>query len=154
MAWFSYFLLSVPEAFFMILIAFALVNIAIKENIKSMIIFSFLYGGVAFLLSTYMQTSLKPLITFIIFGLLVAGVFHIKLINGFIISLIAFFFLHTYEIIFILLYVQIFPITIEQIVSSPWLRILAGYFAVQIPILITTLVLLKFNLKIKLPLLR
>ncbi|OIJ12245.1 hypothetical protein BKP37_14290 [Anaerobacillus alkalilacustris] len=154
MAWYSYFLLSVPEAFFLLTLVFALLGVSIKDKLKSMIAFSFLYGAVAFALTIFVQHSSKPLLTFIAFALFAASIFRFKVINGFIISLIAFVLINIFEIAFILLYLQIFSITIEQILSSTWLRILISYAAVQIPMLLTTLLLLKFNLKIKLPLLR
>ncbi|MCT8139392.1 hypothetical protein H1D32_17785 [Anaerobacillus sp. CMMVII] len=152
MAWFSYFLLSVPEAFLLLTVPFALLGISIKKNLKSMIIFAFVYGGAAFSLSIFLQTSLKPFITITIFSLLVAFFFRFKILHGFIIGLISFVILSIFEMTIILLYIDVFSITYEQIFESPWLRIILGIFAVQLPLLLTTLILLKF--KVRLPLLR
>ncbi|OIJ20808.1 hypothetical protein BKP45_08415 [Anaerobacillus alkalidiazotrophicus] len=154
MAWYNLFLLSIPEAFILLTLVFMLLGISIKDKLKSILIFSFLYGGVAFTLTLFINITLKPFLTFIAFALFVAVIFRFKLINGFIISLIAFVLINIFEIAFILLYLQIFSITIEQILASPLLRTLISYAAVQIPMLLTTLLLLKFNLKIKMPLLR
>lgn len=152
MEWFSFFLLSFPEAFLMVAVSFALLGISIKENLKSMIIFSLLYGGVAFTLSIYMTNSIKPLINLTVFALLVAFLFRLKVLHGFIIGIIAFILLVFFEIILLLPLTQIIPF--EQIAASPMLRILAGVMTIHIPLLITLLIVKKFNLTIKIPLLR
>ncbi|MCT2534711.1 hypothetical protein NC661_04780 [Aquibacillus koreensis] len=153
MAWFSYFLLSVPEAFLLLAVSFALFGISISKEIKSMVIFSFLYGGITFSLSIIMQSSLKPLLTFIIFSLLVAYFFRFKLISGIIIGLISFIFLFTFEILMVPLFMQLFSLSVEQIISTPWLRIAAGLFTLHLPMLLLLLFFKLSNLKIKLPLL-
>lgn len=151
MAWFSYFLLSVPEVIFMVTVAFALLGIAIKEKLKSILIFAFIYGAFAFSLSMFFEVAFKPFITFTIFSLLLALIFRFKLHHAFLIGLISFVFLSIYEITFVLLYIELFSISYEQILTTPWLRIALGILAVHVPLLITTLILLKFNLKFKIP---
>jgi len=152
MEWFSFFLLSFPEAFLMVAVSCALLGISIKENLKSMMIFSLLYGGVAFTLSTYMTNSIKPLINLTVFALLVAFLFRLKVLHGFIIGIIAFILLVFFEIILLLPLTQIIPF--EQIAASPILRILAGVMTIHIPLLITLLIVKKFKLTIKIPLLK
>ncbi|MDG5789859.1 hypothetical protein QA612_20595 [Evansella sp. AB-P1] len=48
MAWYSYFLLSFPEAFLMITLSFLLVGITVKDKLKPHLLFSMLYGLIAF----------------------------------------------------------------------------------------------------------
>ncbi len=154
MAWFSYFLLSVPEAFLLLAVTFVLFGISIKEKLKSIILFAFLWGGVTFTLSVIVinYNSLKPLITITFFALLVKFLFRFKLVHGFILSVIGFIMLILFEIIFLLPLIQVIPF--EQIAASPWLRILAGVLTIHLPLLLTWFILQKFNLKIKMPLLR
>ncbi|MDT8860752.1 hypothetical protein N0O92_10945 [Alkalihalobacillus sp. MEB130] len=152
MEWFSFFLLSFPEAFLMLAVSFALLGVSIKGNIKSMIIFSLVYGGVAFTLSIFMMNSIKPLINLTVFALLVVIIFKFKILNGFIIGIIGFLLLVFFEIILLLPLTQIIPF--EQIAASPWLRILAGIMTIHLPLLVTLLVIQKFKLVIKVPLLK
>ncbi|WP_280770051.1 hypothetical protein [Salipaludibacillus daqingensis] len=152
MEWFSFFLLSFPEAFLMLAVSFALLGISIKENLKPMIIFSLLYGGVAFTLSFYMMDSIKPLINLTVFALLIVIIFHFKILHGFIIGIIGFILLVFFEIILLLPLTQIIPF--EQIAASPWLRILAGIMTIHIPLLVTLIVIQRFKLVIKIPLLK
>ncbi|MBB5174196.1 hypothetical protein [Texcoconibacillus texcoconensis] len=152
MEWFSFFLLSFPEVLLMLAVSFALLGISIKENLKSMIIFSLLYGGVSFTLNIYMMNSVKPLINLTVFALLVVIIFQFKMLHGFIISIIGFIFLVFFEIILLLPLTQIIPF--EQIAASPWLRILAGIMTIHIPLLVTLLVIQRFKLVIKIPLLK
>jgi hypothetical protein len=152
MAWFSYFLLSVPEAFFILAVSFALFGISIKQHLKSMIIFALLYGGAAFTLSIFMNNSFKPILNTIVFALLVAALFRIKFHYGFIISIIGIIFLVLFEIILLLPLTQIIPI--EEIVTNPWIRILAGVLTIHIPMLITILIIQRFKLTIKTPIIK
>ncbi|MDG5788507.1 hypothetical protein QA612_13545 [Evansella sp. AB-P1] len=152
MEWFSFFLLSFPEAFLMLAVSFAILGISIKENLKSMIIFSLLYGGVAFILSIYMMNSVKPIINLTVFVLLLVIIFHFKILHGFIIGIIGFILLIFFEIILLLPFTQLVPF--EQIAASPWLRIFAGITTIHIPLLVTLLVIQRFKLVIKIPLLK
>ncbi|WP_096200341.1 hypothetical protein [Bacillus sp. FJAT-45350] len=152
MEWFSFFLLSFPEAFFMLAVSFALFGISIKKNLKSLLIFSVLYGGVAFTLSIYMMNSVKPLINLTVFALLVVIIFRFKILHGFIIGIIGFILLVFFEIILLLPLTQIIPF--EQIAAGTWSRILAGIITIHIPLLVTLLVIQRFKLVIKIPLLK
>ncbi|MFA9556680.1 hypothetical protein ACERII_05185 [Evansella sp. AB-rgal1] len=152
MEWFSFFLLSFPEAFLMLAVSFALFGISIKENVKSMVIFSLLYGGVAFTLSIFMMNSVKPIINLTVFVLLVVMIFRFKILHGFIIGIIGFILLVFFEIMLLLPLKQIIPF--EQIAANPWLRVLAGIMTIHIPLLVTLLVLQRFKLVIKIPLLK
>ena len=152
MAWFSYFLLSVPEAFLLLAVTFTLLSISIKENLKKMILFAFLWGGVAFTFSILMNSSIKPVINFTFFAIILIVLFRFKILTGIIISLISYILLVALEIIILIPLTQVIPF--EQIAASPWLRILAGVFVIHIPLLLIWFILQKFNLKIKIPLLR
>ncbi|MFN7249368.1 MAG: hypothetical protein ACK4M9_01010 [Anaerobacillus sp.] len=152
MTWFSYFLLSVPEAFLLLAVSFALFNISVKKNLKSMIIFAIIYGGVSFSLNIFMDTSIKPLISLTVFTLLVIVLFRLKVLYGFIIGIISFILLVLFELLLLLPLSQVIPL--EQIVASPWLRILAGVLTIHLPLLIIILVIKKFKLSIKVPLVK
>ena len=85
MEWYSYFLLNVPESFGMIMLTLVLLGIFNKRDKKSIIMFSFINGGVSFTLNIFMANSLKPLLLFIVFSLLVSLLFRQNIINAFII---------------------------------------------------------------------
>ncbi|MCD8501334.1 MAG: hypothetical protein LRY71_06150 [Bacillaceae bacterium] len=140
MAWYSYFFLNLPEAFFMLATAFAVLGIAWKSNKNSMFLFSILYGGIAFSVSIFIQNSFKPLLTLISFFLLVIILFRFSIIKSFIICIIAFLSVSIFEIILFLPIIQLSSFTFEQIQESPLLRILAGIFTIQAPLLLTILV--------------
>ena len=151
MAWYSYFLLSFPEAFFMIVAVLTLFSISIKKNFKSILLFALIYGGITFSLSMFMQNSLKPLVGITAFALLAIFIFHLKVSQGFILSIVAVIFLVIFEIVFLITFTQIFSVSFDQIASSPWLRIGAGVFSLQMPFLILILIINKFNLRLRLP---
>ncbi len=152
MEWFSFFLLSFPEAFLMLAVSFALLGVSIKKNLKSMIIFSLLYGGVTFTLSMFMMNSVKPIINLTLFALLVVVIFKFKILHGFIFAIIGFILLVFFEIILLLPLTQVIPF--EQITANPWLRIFAGIMTIHLPLLVTLLVIQRFKLIIKIPLLK
>lgn len=152
MAWFSYFLLSVPEAFLLLAVSFALFGISIKEHLKNMIIFALLLGGITFILSIFMDNSLKAVLNILAFTLLVVVLFRLKILHGFILSVIGFILLLLFEIVLLIPLTNVIPF--EQIIASPWLRILFGLLTIHIPLLLTLFIIQKFKLTIKIPLLK
>lgn len=152
MAWFSYFLLSVPEAFLLLAVSFALFGISIKEHLKNMIIFALLLGGITFILSIFMDNSLKAVLNILAFTLLAVVLFRLKILHGFILSVIGFILLLLFEIVLLIPLTNVIPF--EQIIASPWLRILFGLLTIHIPLLLTLFIIQKFKLTIKIPLLK
>ncbi len=69
-----------------------------------------------------------------------------------VIVIIGFILLLFFEIILLIPLTHIVPI--EQIVASPCLRILAGLMTIHIPLVVTLLVIQRFKLVIKIPLLK
>lgn len=151
MAWYSYFLMNVPESFILLALPFVLFGISIKENLKSMLLFAVVQGASIFIISVVMHNPFKPFITFLSFYLLVFLFFRFHLLKTLVITLTTFVFLTVFEIIISLIVYQIIDITFEIVFANPLYRILASFVLVQIPMLLTILVILKFNLKIKLP---
>ena len=151
MAWYSYFLMNVPESLIMLALPFVLFGISIRSNLKSMLIFAFLQGSVAFILSTFLQTSLKPFLTLFLFFFLVFFIFRFQLLKSLVITLTSFIFLVIFEIITTLSVVQFLNLSYEELFNNSWMRIMASLIMVQIPMILTIILLLKFNLKIKLP---
>ncbi|OLN21546.1 hypothetical protein BTO30_14235 [Domibacillus antri] len=152
MAWYSYFLLNVPEAITLIGFVFALFGISMKDHIKSILIFSLLYGAAAFTLSIWMNNSLKPVLMLILFSVLAAILFRMTFTHGFILALISFVCLTVLELVFTLLYLQIFSLQYNEILNSPWTRIAIGYGAVILPMSMISYVLYKRRVKINIPL--
>lgn len=151
MAWYSYFLMNVPESLIMLALPFVLFGISIRSNLKSMLIFAVLQGSVAFILSTFLQTSLKPFLTLFFFFFLVFIIFRFQLLKSVVITLTSFIFLVIFEIITTLSVVELLNLSYEELFSNSWMRIMASLIMVQIPMILTIMLLLKFNLKIKLP---
>ncbi|MFN7249365.1 MAG: hypothetical protein ACK4M9_00995 [Anaerobacillus sp.] len=151
MTWFSYFLMNAPESFILLALPFALFGISIRENLKPLIVFALTQGLVAFMLSVYMHTSFKPFLTFLSFCLLVFYIFRFSFLKALVITLSTFVLLVIFEIITTLSIVQFLNISYDDIFSNPWLRILISLIMVQLPMLLTIFVLLKFKVKIKLP---
>ncbi|OMP66442.1 hypothetical protein [Domibacillus epiphyticus] len=153
MAWYSYFLLNVPETLAMIGLTFILFGISIKENVKSIVTFSILYGAAAFSLNIGMSNSLKPFILLIIYSLLISIIFRYSFVNGLILSLVSFILLSFCEITFSVLYIHLFSLNYDDVLSHPWKRILASYCTAIIPMAVLGVVLNKLPIKIKFPLL-
>lgn len=151
MAWYSYFLMNVPETFILLALPFVLFGISIRENLKLMIAFSLTQGLVVFMLSVFMHTSFKPFLTFLSFCLLVFYIFRFNFLKALVITLSTFVFIVVFEVITTLSIVQFLNISYDDIFSNPWLRIIISLIMVQLPMLLTIFVLLKFKLKIKLP---
>ncbi|MDQ0252991.1 signal transduction histidine kinase [Evansella vedderi] len=153
MSWYSYFLLSVPEAFILPLFLFVLFGISIRDKLKPLILFAFIHGGFAFLLSMYFENSYKPFLTFGIFFLLLVILFRFKVLKSLFLTLTAFIALGLFEVLLTLFLINVFPIDLNyaEILSNPWKRILFSYITLQIPLLILTFILLKLRIKIKLP---
>ncbi|ADU31979.1 hypothetical protein [Evansella cellulosilytica] len=151
MSWYSYFLLNVPETLLMLVITLLLLGFSIKEHAKPILLVAFLQGAVAFALSIYMQNPLKPFVTIITFTVLVAFLFKRTMLQGFTIALIAFFILSFYEITFSLINMYVFDADYTAIQADPWKRVTTGFITIQLPMLVTVLLLLKFKLKINIP---
>lgn len=153
MTWYSYFLLSVPEVFAMTVLTFSLIGIPIKRNIRNIILFSIIDGGISFTATIFMTNSLKPFITFLAYSLLIAIIFKMKLINGFIIGVITFICLILFELLFVVAYMNIFSLSYETLLASSWHRIFASTTTTVIPMLLLAFILKKTNFSIKMPLL-
>lgn len=153
MAWYSYFLLNVPEDLSMLVLTFVLLGIPIKKNRKSIIWFSFIQGGLTFILNMYMANSFKPLLLFITFSLLVAILFKIKLINSIIITLFAFVSLLLFELTIVTFSLMIFSLNFDMLLENPSKRILISLCSVTLPMLISAFILNKLQIKVKMPLL-
>lgn len=152
MAWYSYFLLNVPEAFSQLLLTFVLLGIPIKENRKSIIWFSFIHGVAAFTLNSYMTNSLKPLLLMVIFSILIAIIFKMKIINSFIIGLFAVVIVVLFELIFVI-GSNLLSINIEMLLENPWNRIVVGFCVITLPMLIMAWIIKKLKISIKIPVL-
>lgn len=153
MAWYSYFLLNIPEALSMIVLTFVLLGVSIKNNRKSIIWFSFIYGGVAFIFNLYMTNALKPLIMFVIFSILVVLLFKMKIVNGFIIALFAFVLVILFELTFLTFYIKMVSLNYEVILENPWQRISASICTITLPMLTIAWILKKLKIQVKMPLL-
>ena len=151
MTWYSYFLLNIPEAFSMLVLTFVLLGIPIKEKRKPIILFSFIFGGVAFILNLYMANSLKSLLLCITFFILVVVIFKMKIINSFVVVLCAYVLLVLNELIIIIFIVAIFSMDYAVILENPWKRILISLFGVTLPMLLLASVLKKLKMKVKVP---
>ncbi|WP_062051886.1 hypothetical protein [Bacillus sp. JCM 19034] len=71
MTWYSYFLMTLPETFVLILVALVLFGLPVKEKIRTILLFAAVQGAFAFSFSIFMQNSLKPFFTFFTFFALV-----------------------------------------------------------------------------------
>lgn len=154
MAWYSYFLLCVPEALAVTLLSFTLLGISLKENKKSIIYFALTYGLVAFILNIYLVNSLKPILTLFFFSILISFLFKRKLVDGFIIGLTSFVCLILFELTFSLLYTALFDLNYDYLLSHAWQRILVSASTTSIPMLLVALIVYKKNYSIKISLLK
>ena len=153
MEWYSYFLLNVPESFGMIMLTLVLLGIFNKRDKKSVIKFSFINGGVSFTLNIFMANSLKPLLLFIVFSLLVSLLFRQNIINAFIIGLLAFVELTIFELTLLPIYIKIFSISYSVLLEDTWQRIFATWFTLIMPMLTVAWILKKLRIQFKIPLL-
>lgn len=151
MTWYSLFLLSIPEALVLILFPIVLFGLSIRDKIKSLLLFALIHGSFAFTVSVFLDQSLKPFLTIGSFLLLTMIIFRVKLLHALIITLTAYITLTFCEVFISLIFIEIFPYTFDEILSTPWIRIIYSYFTAQIPILLTILVLIKFKVNIRLP---
>ena len=151
LAWYSYFLMNVPESFILIGVSLAVFGISVKDNLKACIIFAFTQGAIIFVANTLIENSYKPFLTFLSFFIMLMVIFRYSLLKTLIITLTSFVFLGLFEVVFSLTYVHIFPVSYEELLTMPLKRILSSFMFVQVPMLLTLYVLLKFKLKIKLP---
>lgn len=151
MTWYSYFLMTLPETFALIMIAFVLFGLPIKRKINSILLFSAIQGVFSFTFSILMQNSLKPFLTLLSFFILVIFIFRYHPFVSLVISLTSYFFLVIFEVSFTFLFLQIFSISYEALFEMPWIRILMSNMVVQLPILILALFIHKFNWVIRLP---
>lgn len=154
MAWYSYFLLCIPEALAVILLTFTLLGISLKENSKSIMLFAFIYGLAAFILNIFLVNSLKPILTLIFFSILASYLFKRKLLDGFIIGLISFVCLILFELTFSILYTSLFNLNYDYLLTHPWQRILVSAVTTTIPMLLVAFILYKKNYSIKISLLK
>lgn len=151
MAWYSYFLMNVPECLILLFVSLAIFGISIKENLKSCILFAFTQGAFIFWANTYVQNSYKPFLTLISFFVILLIVFRYSLLKTLILTLTSYVLLGVFEVVLFLAYVEIFSASYEELFTIPWKRILASFMFAQLPMLLTLYVLIKFKLKIKLP---
>ncbi|MFA9557653.1 hypothetical protein ACERII_10145 [Evansella sp. AB-rgal1] len=152
MSWYSFILLSVPEAFILALFLFILFRINVRDNTQHLILFAVIYGGFTFLLSVYFDTSYKPFLTFTMFILLMLLLFRFKPVQSLLLGLSAFVTLGLMELFLTLILIHVFPINLNyaEILSDPWTRILFSYITALIPLLLLTMLLHKLRLKIDL----
>lgn len=147
MAWYSYFLLSLPETLAAVALTFVLLGISIKANRQSYLLLSVLYSAIAFFADQYMTFSFKVYLLFVVVALLVSLFFKLKIIQGFLFALIFYILIFTFQTVFILLYTQLFSIDMETILASPWKRILIAN-ATNLPMALAAYVFYKKNIKI------
>ncbi|MEW9052101.1 MAG: hypothetical protein AB2392_13160 [Neobacillus sp.] len=147
MAWYSYFLLSLPETFAVLALTFVLLGISIKTKKRQFIIFSILYSAIAFSAELYMTFSFKVYLLVLIFALLASFIFKFTFIQGVIVSLVCFICLVFFQTILILLYMAIFSLNIEEILSDPWKRILLAN-ATNIPIAFAALAAHRYKIRV------
>lgn len=147
MAWYSYFLLSLPETLAAVALTFVLLGIPIKANRKSYLLLSVLYSAIAFFADQYMTFSFKVYLLFVVVALLVTLFLKRKITQGFLFALIFYISIFTFQTAFILLYSQLFSLNIETILASPWKRILIAN-ASNLPMALAAYVFYKKNIKI------
>lgn len=151
MAWYSLIFMNIPETFVLLALPFALLGVSIRGNLKSMIVFSLTQGMLVFLLSVYLHSSVKPFLSLLSFLFLVFFLFRFRFLKALIITLTGFVFLVLFEVVNSLVIVHLLNISFDDIFNNSWLRILVSILAVQIPMLLTMLIILRFKLKIRLP---
>jgi hypothetical protein len=147
MAWYSYFLLSLPETFAALALTFVLLGISIKAKKRQFIIFSILYSAIAFSAELYMTFSFKVYLLVLIFALLASFIFKLTFIQGVIVSLVCFICLVFFQTIFILLYMALLSLNFEEIVRDPWKRILLAN-ATNLPIAFAALVAHRYKIRV------
>ncbi len=147
MAWYSYFLLSLPETLAAVALTFVLLGIPLKANGKSYLLLSILYSAIAFFADQYMTFSFKVYLLFVVVALLVTLFLKLKITQGFLFALIFYISIFTFQTAFILLYTQLFSLNIETILASPWKRILIAN-ASNLPMALAAYIFYKKNIKI------
>lgn len=151
MAWYSFFLMNIPETFIIIALPFVLFGLSIQKHFKQMLVFAFTQGAVIFLASVFLQNSFKPFITLLSFYFLVVFIFRFSFLKSLIITLTTFVFLVVIETITTLAIIYFIDISYIELFNNPLLRILTSFVMVQLPMLLIILVLNKCKLTIKLP---
>lgn len=147
MAWYSYFLLSLPETLAAVALTFVLLGISIKLNGTSYLLLSVLYSAIAFFADQYMTFSFKVYLLFVVFALLSSLFFKLKISQGFLFALIFYISIFTFQTVLILLYTQLFSLDLETVLASPWKRILIAN-STNFPIALAAYVFYKKNIKI------
>lgn len=145
MAWYSYFLMSVPENIVMLLVTFAFFGLKIKKNVNKILLFALLQGAVAFSASVFLDNAFKPLITITTFVILMTMIFKFKWYYSILASFFTLVILAIFEIFVALTFVPLFSIDMQEVLMNPTLRIVFSYMMI-IPMLLLAFILLKFNL--------
>lgn len=148
MAWYSYFLLALPEVVITTILTFVLLGISIKENRDAFIIYCLICSAIAFSLELFLPFSFKVYMLFIIQSLMISLIFKRKLLHGAFISLIFFVCLAIYQTSIFLIYISVFSLDISEILSDPWKRIFANMGSI-IPMALTALILYKYKINFK-----
>ncbi|WP_066054258.1 hypothetical protein [Robertmurraya korlensis] len=147
MAWYSYFLLSLPETLAALALTFVLLGISIRTNQKPYLLLSVLYSAIAFFADQYMSFSFKVYLLFVVLALLTSLFLKLKIIQGFLVSLIFYISIFTFQTVFILLYTLLFSLDFHTVLASPWKRILLAN-ATNLPMALAAYVLYKKNITI------
>ncbi|MFA9456502.1 hypothetical protein ACERJO_06965 [Halalkalibacter sp. AB-rgal2] len=151
MSWYSYLFMSLPETFVLLVVAFVLFGLPIKEKLKSILLFAVIQGAFVFIFSLYMQNSLKPFLSLLSFYLLIWLIFRYHPLISVMITLTSYLFLVIFELTLTFSFIQFYPISYEELFADPWIRIAASFTMVQIPILLIAWVLHKLHWTIRLP---
>lgn len=147
MAWYSYFLLSLPETLAALALTFVLLRISIRTNKKNYLLLSVSYSAIAFSADQYMTFSFKVYLLFVVLALLTSLFFKLKIIQGFLVSLIFFILIFTFQTVLILFYTLLFSLDFQTVLASPWKRIFLAN-ATNLPMAIAAFVLYKKNIHI------
>jgi hypothetical protein len=147
MAWYSYFLLSLPETLAVLALTFVLLGISIRTYQKPYLLLSVLYSAIAFFADQYMTFSFKVYLLFVVLALLTSLFLRLKFIQGFLVSLIFYILIFTFQTVFILMYTVLFSLDFHTVLASPWKRILLAN-ATNLPMALAAYVFYKKNISI------
>lgn len=140
MEWYSYFLISLPEAFTMIVFAFVLLGIPLQNKSKQIFLFSVFDSILTFSGELWIPFSYKVYILVLAYFLLVMLIFRFRWTHSIVVTIISFVSLTIFQVLLVVVLSQVLSLEVPTILAHPGQRILA-FLATTVPMLLTAWIL-------------